>query len=63
MALVQSDRCPYNSWTHTHTEGNRVRTRGEEGVHTPRRQTPGGASAVHPWTLGVQPPDCEQVPF
>lgn len=48
---------------HTHTEGNRVRTWGEEGVHTPRRQAPGGASAVHAWTPGVQPPDCEQVPF
>ena len=63
VALPQCDGCSYKKRTSAHRHAQRddpVRTQGEDGVSTPRREVSGGTSPAHTLTLDVQPPDCKR---
>lgn len=59
QGLIQQHWGPYEKrrWGHRHAQrDDHVRTRGEDGVHTPRRAASGKTSPALTWISDVKPP-------
>ena len=59
-ALIQDDWCPYKKrrLRHKHTQrDDHVRTKGEDGIYKPRRETSEKTSPADTLISDVQPPE------